>query len=189
MARPDRSKRVPANGASHCAYLNRASTIIGNLVLQNAARIDGKVEGEIASMGHLIIGEAAEVTGRIAAPSVVVSGNVNGDIKATKRLEIRASARIVGNLASPILVVEPGAVLDGRCFMPETSYEEHRSRVKPDVIVLKEPVSEGAAEHSQQGISFFITKRQRAELRARGYDDAAIDSMKPSDAHKILGLL
>lgn len=188
MATPDRSKPEPANGWSYCSYLNSASTVIGNLVLQDGATVDGIVEGEIKGLGHLIIGETAEITGQIEAPSVAVLGRVNGDIKAT-RIDIGASARISGNLISPIVLIEPGAVLNGHCFVPEDSAEEHRSRVDHEMIVLEEPVANSAEEHPQQGVSFFITKRQRAELCSRGYDDAAIDKMTPVDAHKILGIV
>jgi hypothetical protein len=49
----------------------------------------------------------------------------------------------------------------------------------------------GAAEtddHSAVKVSFFITVKQKVELRARGYDEAAIGRMTPADAHKILGI-
>ncbi len=188
MAIPGKTNPDTSNGVAHCAYLNRASRVIGNLFFHNAARIDGKVEGEIITAGPLIIGETAQIEGRIEAPSVVVSGSVRGDIKAAQRLEIHAPATIAGNLAAPILVVDPGALVDGYCLMPERTAPVHDDPAKPDVIVLEDAIEE-RAEKPPQGISFFITKRQRAELRARGYEDAAIDKMTPAQAHAILGLI
>jgi cytoskeletal protein CcmA (bactofilin family) len=187
----------------HRTYVNRASKITGNLFFQSAARIDGRVEGDIVAMDHLIVGDTAEIAARIEAPSVIVSGKVEGEIKASKRIEIRAPARVVGSLTSPILVVQPGAVVDGHCAMPlEASREEPRPR-EPRMIVLEELAEETEEpaeqkeelaeqreeEPSRQGISFFITKSQRADLLARGYDDAAIAKMTPSDAHRILGII
>jgi len=96
----------PALEGHYATYLSSASTIIGNLVLQNAARIDGKAEGDIVAMAQLIIGETADVAARIEAPSVVVCGRVSGDIRA-KRIELRPTARVFGNLTSPILKVRP----------------------------------------------------------------------------------
>ena len=194
MERPEKSQREPAD--EHHAYVSSASKIIGNLFFQNAARIDGVVEGDIVAADALIVGDTAEIAARIEAPSVVVSGKVKGEITASKRIEIRAPAKVVGTLTSPILVVQPGAFVDGHCAMPpEASREEHRAR-EPRLIVLeelaeqKEAVEERSeAEPSQPSISFFITKKQRADLLARGYDDAAIDKMTPSDAHRILGLI
>jgi len=51
----------------------------------------------------------------------------------------------------------------------------------PDTILSQEAANEE--------VSFFITERQRADLRARGYDDASIDKMTPGEAHKILGIV
>ncbi len=201
MARPEKSRHESAY--EHGAYVSSASKIIGNLFFQNVARIDGVVEGDIVATDELIVGDTAEIAARIEAPSVVVSGKVKGEIKASKRIEIRAPAKVVGTLISPILVVEPGAIVDGHCAMlPEAPREEHRPP-EQRLIVLEELAEENEElaeqeeevaeqseeEPSQQGISFFITKRQRADLLARGYDDAAIDKMTPSDAHRILGLI
>jgi cytoskeletal protein CcmA (bactofilin family) len=190
MATSERSKQELAYG-SYGAHLTTGCTIIGDLSFDNAARIDGRVDGGIVATGHhLIIGETAEVNAHIEAVSVVILGRVTGDIKA-KRIEIGASAKIAGNLSSPTLVVEPGAILDGLCFMPSASsiarIADEPEVIEAQVIVLTDPI-ESANEHAQEGSSLFITRRQRVELHARGYDDAAIDRMSPNEAQRILGI-
>jgi len=42
---------------------------------------------------------------------------------------------------------------------------------------------------AETGMSFFITKAQKAELRRLGYTEKQIREMKPEDAHKVLGLI
>jgi hypothetical protein len=42
---------------------------------------------------------------------------------------------------------------------------------------------------AETGMSFFITKAQKAELRRRGYSEEQIREMKPKDAHRALGLI
>ena len=42
---------------------------------------------------------------------------------------------------------------------------------------------------AETGMSFFITKAQKAELRRRGYSEEQIREMKPGDAHRALGLI
>jgi hypothetical protein len=42
---------------------------------------------------------------------------------------------------------------------------------------------------TETGISFIITKAQKAELRQRGYTEEQIREMKPEDAHRALGLI
>lgn len=50
---------------------------------------------------------------------------------------------------------------------------------------------ETAEEESDGGktqISFFITKTQKAQLREQGYTDEQIATMRPTEAHRALGI-
>jgi hypothetical protein len=42
---------------------------------------------------------------------------------------------------------------------------------------------------AETGMSFFITKAQKAELRRRDYSEEQIREMTPGDAHRALGLI
>ena len=44
-------------------------------------------------------------------------------------------------------------------------------------------------KEAETGISFIITKAQKAELRQRGFTEEQIREMKPEDAHRTLGLI
>jgi hypothetical protein len=44
-------------------------------------------------------------------------------------------------------------------------------------------------KEAETGMSFFITKTQKAELRRRGYSEEQIREMKPEDVHRALGLI
>jgi hypothetical protein len=46
-----------------------------------------------------------------------------------------------------------------------------------------------ADKEAETGMSFFITKAQKAELRQRDYSEEQIREMKPEDAHRALGLI
>ncbi len=114
------------------AYLDRGTRISGKLSFDEAARIDGQVDGEITAKESLVVGETAVITAQISAVSVVVAGKVSGDISATQRLEIRPSARVVGNLSSPILVIHEGATFEGHCTMQaETGRDDRKVTVFP----------------------------------------------------------
>jgi hypothetical protein len=54
-------------------------------------------------------------------------------------------------------------------------------RFTPDGMTPRE-----AAEAPPEGVSFFITQAQKAQLRERGFSDAQIREMKPAEAHGIL---
>ena len=57
---------------------------------------------------------------------------------------------------------------------------EHTQRVFDASMTLHE---------AETGMSFFITKAQKAELRRRGYSEEQIREMNPEDAHRALGLI
>jgi hypothetical protein len=84
------------------------------------------------------------------------------------------------------LKTDSGAILDGRCCVPGSSSDAGSSPDKPQ-IMAKEAVVE-RIEPVHHEVPAVITKRHRAYLRARGFEEAAIDKMTPGEAHKILGL-
>jgi len=46
-----------------------------------------------------------------------------------------------------------------------------------------------AHKGAETGMSFIITKAQKAELQRLGYSEEQIREMKPEDAHRALGLI
>jgi hypothetical protein len=62
----------------------------------------------------------------------------------------------------------------------------------PDIGDHAERVFEASMtpdREAETGISFIITKAQKAELRQRGFTEEQIREMKPQDAHRALGLI
>jgi hypothetical protein len=81
----------------------------------------------------------------------------------------RGTRRIYGGQAS--VLPDPPDPLD---------IEEQGQRVfEPSMTAHKE---------AETGMSFFITKAQKAALRRLGYSEEQIREMKPEDAHRALGL-
>jgi len=57
---------------------------------------------------------------------------------------------------------------------------------------LGDPLPESAEPTSKvplAGFSLMITRRQKADLRERGYTDEQIRDMTPNEAHRVLGLI
>ena len=98
-------------------YLHKGSRVVGQLVFQGAARIDGVVEGEIQCNGTLTIGEGAEVRAKISGQTIAIRGKVEGNVTAKEKVELLAPARLIGNITSPRLVIAEGVVFDGDCSM------------------------------------------------------------------------
>ena len=87
----------------------------GLLVLHGAARIDGRLRGEVVGATLLEIGKTGSVEASIEADEVIVAGRLQGDIRAQRRVELTETARVSGRIETPRLVVAEGALVDGPC--------------------------------------------------------------------------
>jgi len=82
-------------------------------------KISGKFDGDLETMGILIIGEKAEVKSKaIKGEDITIAGKVKGNIVSSTRLELSATAKVTGNIKAPILIVNEGATLKGKCQVP-----------------------------------------------------------------------
>jgi cytoskeletal protein CcmA (bactofilin family) len=98
--------------------LGKETSFSGTLKFKDSLRIKGKFEGEIDSLGRLVIDADAVVNARrIRASSVVVGGVVHGDIEAVDRLEMLPSAKVYGNVRTSRLRIADGVVFEGKCEM------------------------------------------------------------------------
>lgn len=98
--------------------LGKETSFSGTLRFKDSLRIQGKFEGEIDSMGRLLIdGDAVVNARRIRASSVVVGGVVHGDIEAADRLEMLPTAKVYGNVRTSKLRIADGVVFEGKCEM------------------------------------------------------------------------
>lgn len=112
-------------------FLDRGSSIDGELKFQSSFRVDGKVHGKVRSDGDLVIGEGGEVEGEVRVARVFVNGTLKGNAY-TERLQIAAGGRVLADIETPSLVIEDGAVFEGSCSMVrQDSKPEEVSKVAP----------------------------------------------------------
>lgn len=91
----------------------------GVLTTEKSFLIRGKVVGEIAAAGLLVIDTGAVVEADIRAERVVIFGSVKGNITASKKIEVAAMGRLTGNVNAPDIHMESGHIFNGRSTMPE----------------------------------------------------------------------
>ena len=99
------------------ASLGKNSKVIGKIVFNGPAELDGNIEGEIEATDKLVIGESAVINAKVTGTEIIVKGQVNGDITATKKLALYKQAKVVGSITGANLSIEEGAILDGKCTM------------------------------------------------------------------------
>lgn len=105
------------NNDDMVAFLGKGTTFKGIITYDGAIRIDGKVEGEIISLGDLVIGESAIIDAKISVGSIVCGGRINGDLQASKKIHLLSKASISGSLNTPRLIIDEGVEFNGHCEM------------------------------------------------------------------------
>lgn len=110
----------------------------GKMFLNGEARLGGKIQGIVVSIGTLTIEETALITGQVNGDFIQLNGRVDGDVNANELLHLTTSARVNGNLQAKRLVVEDGARINGRVTFSEaaTPAETKPEKVKqaPDSV-------------------------------------------------------
>jgi cytoskeletal protein CcmA (bactofilin family) len=114
------------------AFLGKETVFQGKMTFQGVFRLDGKFEGEIFESGTLIVGESAEIKGKVGVHTLVILGRVDGDVHATSRVEIHSKGTLCGNLFTPVLVISEGGLLDGTCKMEGSPCKGEASSQGPE---------------------------------------------------------
>ncbi len=91
-------------------------TIKGDIIGSGAIRIDGKVEGNVELNKGVILGEKAEIIGKIKSSEVVIYGKLIGDLEC-KELHIKETGKIDGNMVVNAFSVEMGGKYNGNLKM------------------------------------------------------------------------
>jgi cytoskeletal protein CcmA (bactofilin family) len=105
---PKRARQLSAP-----SIISADMVINGTLASTGDIQIDGRVEGDVRSVG-LVIGDKAEIHGEIYAEDVTVRGKVVGRIRARKVL-LAATSHVEGDILHEAFAVESGAFFEGNC--------------------------------------------------------------------------
>jgi len=118
----------PRVARSAASIISPDLVVNGTLVSTGDIQIDGRVEGDVRSVG-LVIGEKAFIHGEVCAEDVTVRGRVQGSIRARKVL-LCATSRVEGNILHETFAVESGAFFDGNCRHAENPLADDATTTK-----------------------------------------------------------
>jgi cytoskeletal protein CcmA (bactofilin family) len=96
----------------------------GKLKFEKPFLIKGKVSGEIAAEGLLVIDEGAVVEANIFATKVVIRGTVVGNVTAAEKVDVALTGKLIGNVTAPEVFMETGCIFNGRCTMTERKADQ-----------------------------------------------------------------
>ena len=108
--------------------LGRSAFVRGELSAEGPFRVDGTVEGTLASRAEVVIGESGVVRGDVIGTDVVVAGQIVGNVRCSGHLEILAKGKVEGDIVAQSVRIETGGVFRGTSFMGASSAPpKHRS--------------------------------------------------------------
>lgn len=90
----------------------------GNIV------IEGKLNGNLSTDGHVLIGEKSEINANIKAGSAFISGKVSGNISLSDSIDIAKTAKIQGDIKASSIAVEAGCQINGKISVGGKTKEE-----------------------------------------------------------------
>lgn len=99
---------------ANATRIGRTSFVRGRLSGEGDLEIAGRVEGDIAVTGDVLVDATGLVAANISGARVVVRGAIKGDLAATEALVLEAGARVVGDLRSPRIAIAQGALVRGQ---------------------------------------------------------------------------
>ena len=113
MLTPPQPAPKRARTLSAPSIISADMVINGSINSTGDIQIDGRIEGDVRSVG-LVIGDKAEISGEVLAEDVTVRGKVTGRIRARKVL-LAATSHVEGDILHEAFSVESGAFFEGNC--------------------------------------------------------------------------
>ena len=92
------------------------SAISGDVHADGFIRIEGDIDGNLESTGHIDIGRESRINGNITAHSAVIGGIVLGDIYAPDGIKLLSSSAVIGNISTKHLEIEEHVIFHGHCI-------------------------------------------------------------------------
>ena len=92
------------------------SAISGDVHAEGFIRVEGDIDGNLESTGHVDVGSEARINGNITAESVVLGGIVLGNIYAPQGIKLLSTSAVIGNLSTKKLEIQENVIFHGHCI-------------------------------------------------------------------------
>ena len=120
------------------SLIGAGTTVDGDVTFSGGLRIDGVVQGKVATVDNqpatLVLSEQARIEGEVHVSHMVINGTVTGPVNANDYLELQAKARVNGDVVYRTLEMHVGAVVEGKLA--------HSEQESAAVVELKRATSE-----------------------------------------------
>ena len=92
---------------------------MGEIVSEENIRVRGRVEGNVATSGSVIIEPQGAVVGDITARNLIVEGSIEGRVVVARKFELRPTGRMRGDIRAAIVAIAEDAFLQGKVLATE----------------------------------------------------------------------
>ena len=120
------------------SLIGAGTTVDGDVTFSGGLRIDGVVQGKVATVDNqpamLVLSEQARIEGEVHVSHVVINGTVSGPVNANDYLELQAKARVNGDVTYRTLEMHVGAIVEGKLV--------HAAQESASVVELKRATAE-----------------------------------------------
>ena len=111
--RPPQRRRVYCPGCRHGFDISRRAVTVRcprctHPLAFDDLQLDGRVDGDVTTMGHIELGPHSSVTGRLTCGALTGAGRLEGDTVVYGLLTLRRGARTRGQLTARAIHTEPG---------------------------------------------------------------------------------
>lgn len=93
------------------------SIIKGDMESEGSIRVDGKVIGNITTLGSVIVSENAYVNGNITSASAEIYGVCEGNVQVKGKLNLHQNATLIGDVLAKSFNTKEGASFKGNCIV------------------------------------------------------------------------
>lgn len=101
----------------------QGTKIVGDLVSEGGFRIEGEIEGNVNTIGKVVIGASGRIKGTLICSNADIEGKFSGTLQVSGLLSLKSTAHVQGDVEVGKLAVEPNATFNATCIMRGTVKE------------------------------------------------------------------
>ena len=96
------------------------SIIKGDVESEGSIRVDGKIYGNITSLGSVIISDNAFVKGNIKSQNADIYGVCEGNVSVRGKINIHEKSTLTGDIIAKSFNTKEGSTFKGNCLVDPT---------------------------------------------------------------------
>ena len=112
--RPTLDARAPG-----LTILDHGITLVGDIVSEENIRVRGRVEGNVATSGSVVIEPRGIVLGEVTAENLILEGSLEGRATVARKFELRPGGRMRGDIRAAVVAIAEEAFLQGKVLATE----------------------------------------------------------------------